>query len=54
MRMFIALLAMVLLFFSYDTMALNGRYQSGLLSTASGYGAAARQETRGVFRRHGL
>lgn len=54
MHVFIAFLAMVLLFLSYDVVALGSRHQSGLVASASQYGAAARHEVRGTFRRHGL
>lgn len=54
MRLFIWILSAVLLFLTYDVVALGSRYQSGLLSSASQYGAVARYETKGVIRRHGL
>ncbi|CAL8978676.1 hypothetical protein GJ689_12190 [Rhodoplanes serenus] len=54
MRLFLVVLVMVLLLLSYDTMALGGRWQHGLVASASHYGTAARHETRDVFRRRGL
>ncbi|NVO16597.1 MAG: hypothetical protein HXX10_21430 [Rhodoplanes sp.] len=54
MHVFIWILSTVLLFLTYDVVALGSRYQSGLLSSASQYGAVARYESRGVIRRHGL
>jgi hypothetical protein len=54
MRIFIWILSAVLLFLSYDAVSLGSRYQSGLLTTASFYGVAARDEARGVIKRHGI
>lgn len=54
MRVFVAVLMMVMLALSWDTVAQGSRWQSGLVASAAGYGAAARSETRGMFRRAGL